>query len=186
MRVKRFRSRKSKTQSIWVFIQKFWWHVGLGIGALFFAVITLYTVYALPPVGNADQLSFAESTIIYARGALDPGEDPNNHILYTIHGDENREYIPLEEISPWVSQATLAIEDDQFYSHFGFDIGGIVKGALNHFFGFGTARGGSTITQQLVKNTFLNSDRSIVRKFNELLLSIKPVSYTHLTLPTKA
>lgn len=173
MRVKRFRSRKSKFQRIKAFVLKFWGHILLGLGILALGLLTLYTIYALPSVSDADQLSFAESTIIYARGALEPGEDPNDHILYTIHGDENREYIPLEEISPWVEQATLAIEDDQFYSHFGFDIGGIVKGALNHFLGWGNARGGSTITQQLVKNTFLNNDRSVIRKFNELLLSIK-------------
>lgn len=148
-----------------------WWVIGGGVFGL--SLLSAYTMLFLPDVHNADQLSFSESTIIYARGALDPEEEPNDHILYTIHGDENREYIPLGEISPWVKKATIAIEDDQFYRHFGFDIGGIVKGALNHFFGLGSARGGSTITQQLVKNTFLNNDRSVIRKINELLLSVK-------------
>ncbi len=132
-----------------------------------------YGSFFLPSVDDAAQLQFAESTVIYDRKALDPTEDPNEHVLYVIHGDENREYIPLEEISPWMKKATIAIEDDQFYSHFGFDIGGIIKAVLNEFFGIGTARGGSTITQQLVKNSFLSRERTITRKFKELLLSMK-------------
>jgi len=182
MRIKRFKKHKN-----WWHKLQFWkktkpdfpWKLSV-IGGIIAGIVLLllYIVLVLPDVRNADQLSFAESTIIYARGALDPGENPNDHILYTIHGDENREYIPLAEISPWVKEATLAIEDDQFYHHFGFDIGGIGKAALNHFLGIGNARGGSTITQQLVKNTFLNNDRSIIRKFNELLLSIK-LELTH-------
>ncbi len=140
----------------------------LGGGGLF-----LYGRFFLPSVEDAAELQFAESTVIYDREALDPTENPDDHVLYVIHGDENREYIPLEEISPWMKKATIAIEDDQFYSHFGFDIGGIFKAVLNEFFGIGTARGGSTITQQLVKNSFLSRERTITRKFKELLLSMK-------------
>ena len=135
-----------------------------------------YAVYFLPSVENATELQFSQSTIIYDRNALDPTENPLDHVLYVIHGDENREYIPLEEISPWIKKATVAIEDDSFYEHYGFDVGGVVKAALNHLFGIGKKRGGSTITQQLVKNTFLTDqayERSITRKINEILLSLK-------------
>ncbi len=177
MRIKRARKTKNWRQKL-LFWRKpkatfpwKWWLAGGVVGGTL--LLGVYTFLILPDVRGADQLSFAESTFIYASGALEPGEDPLDHLLYTIHGDENREYIPLEEISPWVKQATLAIEDDQFYSHFGFDIGGIAKAVLNHFLKIGNARGGSTITQQLVKNTFLNNDRSLIRKFNELLLSVK-------------
>lgn len=143
------------------------------IGSLVvFSITTLYTVYGLPSVKNADQLSFAQSTIIYDRDALDPENDPNEHILYTIHGDENREYVPLADMSPWIVKATLAIEDDGFYRHFGFDIGGLGKAVLSEF-GIGNARGGSTITQQLVKNSFLSNERTYTRKLKELLLSLK-------------
>ncbi len=145
---------------------------------LILSIVTLVALYAygsifLPSVDNAEELSFAESTIIYDREALNPAANPAEHILYVIHGDENREYIPLDEISPWVVKATLAIEDDQFYSHFGFDIGGIGKAVLYEFFGIGPRRGGSTITQQLAKQVFLSSERKFIRKFKELLIAIK-------------
>ena len=154
-----------------------WWRRLLNFllvsGLLVLGSCFVYGVYFLPSVEDATQLQFEESTIIYDRAALDPTENPLDHVLYVIHGDENREYIPLKEISPWVKKATIAIEDDGFYDHIGFDVGGIIKAALNKFFGIGSARGGSTITQQLVKNSFLSRERTLTRKFNEILLSLK-------------
>ena len=185
MQSRRIRSQKSFWKKLCFFFlrkpqpprKKSWWKRFL-VFFIFSSVLLLggtfiYAVYFLPSVANATQLQFSESTIIYDRKALDPTENPLDHVLYVIHGDENREYIPLEEISPWVRKATIAIEDDQFYSHIGFDIGGIAKAALNRFFGIGSARGGSTITQQLVKNSFLSREKTLTRKFNEILLSLK-------------
>ncbi len=167
-------SRKSsqRRQKSW-FKNLSWWKKLLLAGSGFIVFLILYSLIFLPNVRNNDELIFAESTVIYDRGALDPNEDPTEHVLYTIHGDENREFIPLEEISPWVAKATIAIEDDNFYYHPGFDIGGILKAALHEIFGIGAKRGGSTITQQLVKNTFLTNERSFTRKFKEILLSMK-------------
>lgn len=179
MRIKQYSTRsrrRRRNRSVFPWYKQIPWKLILIGGPLFvLSVLFFYAWVILPPVGNASELLFAESTIIYDRGALDPTNNPNDHILYTIHGDENREFVPLEEMSPWIRKATIAIEDDQFYSwwHWGFDIGGISKGALNYFFGIGTRRGGSTITQQLVKNSFLTSERSVTRKFNEILLAIK-------------
>ncbi len=146
-------------------------------GILCFSGLFVYAAFFLPDVREADQLHFAESTIIYDRAALDkinqdPKADLTENILYTVHGDENRDYLPLSEISPWMVKATIAIEDDQFYHHFGFDIGAIIKAVL-HQFGIGPARGGSTITQQLVVNTFLQREHTYSRKLKELLLAIK-------------
>lgn len=177
MRVKRLRNQRKNTlkRSTWrsVFSVKNLFKVGLIGFVVVTGLLALYTIFVLPDVKQSQEFIFPESTIIYDRGALNPANDPNNHILYTIHGDENREYVPLNEMSPWIVEATLAIEDDQFYNHYGVDVGGTGKGFLNHFLGVGSARGGSTITQQLVKNTFLTNERSIQRKFNEILLSIK-------------
>ena len=151
--------------------------IGFGSGALLFTLV--YGVFFLPSVDNADQLAFSESTIIYDREALTDFEHATDHILYVIHGDENREYVPLEEISPWIKKATLAIEDDQFYHHFGFDVGGIVRAVFAEFLHIGNPRGGSTITQQLVKNTFLSNERTLTRKYKELLLAVKvELAYT--------
>lgn len=174
MRIQTYRPRRSK-KGMWNSFkrlplkQKF-----LRFFGVFFVLLGLYSWLGLPSVDEAAQLVFSESTIIYDRGALDPKNDPNDHILYVIHGDENREFVPLEEISPHVINATLSIEDDNFYSwwHWGFDIGGILKAVLAEL-GIGPRRGGSTITQQLVKNTFLSRERTYLRKFNEILLSIK-------------
>ena len=139
--------------------------------------LSIYSIWFLPSVKNADVLSFPESTIIYSREALDlykkdPKADLSSYVLYTIHGDENRNYVPLEEISPWIPKATLAIEDSRFRSHFGVDILGLANAVLGQM-GLRSKRGGSTITQQLVKNTFLTRERTFSRKFNEILLSLK-------------
>ena len=171
--VRPFARKPKRSQSQSWFNRLSWWKKGLFACATGFVLLVLYSLIFLPNVRNNDELIFAESTVIYDRGALDPNEDPTEHVLYTIHGDENREFIPLEEISPWVAMATIAIEDDNFYYHPGFDIGGIMKAALHEVFGIGGKRGGSTITQQLVKNTFLSNERSFTRKFKEILLSMK-------------
>ncbi len=180
MKIKRFKKRNnrgvSKLHQIFLFVRQYFWYI---LGAVFSLSIILligYMTFLLPSVRDADQLSFSESTIIYNRKALDPTQDPDDHVLYVIHGDENREYIPYQQIPQSIIDATLAIEDDSFFSHFGFDIGGVLKGFMNHFFGIGRQRGGSTITQQLVKNTFLSDrayERSVARKFDEILLSMK-------------
>lgn len=152
--------------------RRWWGRLTIVVGSVL-VLLTGYTIFFLPSVQEAAQLIFSESTVIYDRGALDPEEKAEDHVLYVIHGDENREFVPLEEISPWVVKATIAIEDDSFYHHIGFDIGGILKAFLHEYFGIGNQRGGSTITQQLVKNTFLSRERTVSRKFKEILLSVK-------------
>ncbi len=181
MRINKFRRRKSFWARLKFWkkdkqkpVKRFRWtkrflFVGLGFTVFLF----VYGAYFLPDVKDASELSFAESTIIYDRDALLPGAKAEDHILYVIHGDENRDYTPLEEISPWVPKATIAIEDDQFYNHFGFDAPALVKVFLHEAFGIGPQRGGSTITQQLAKQVFLSGERSYTRKFKELLLAIK-------------
>ena len=151
--------------------------LGFLAGSLVFFSLFLYGTFFLPDVKNAAQLQFAQSTVIYDRAALpkiqaDPDADISEHILYTIHGDENRKFLPLDEIPDSVKKATIAIEDTRFYRHFGFDAIGLFN-AVRGQLGLGARRGGSTITQQLVKNTFLSRERTFSRKFNEILLAIK-------------
>jgi membrane peptidoglycan carboxypeptidase len=98
--------------------------------------------------------------------------DREGNLLYTIHGEENRESLKsLDEISPYVVDATIAIEDDAFYDHIGIDIPGLFKAVLSEF-GIGSPRGGSTITQQLVKNTMLSSEHSYIRKYREIVMAL--------------
>lgn len=112
----------------------------------------------------------AQSTIIY---------DREGNILYTIHGEENRKEIPLSEIPKQVIDATIAIEDDQFFEHVGLDFPATIKAVSCYVFykatfqGIESCRGGSTITQQLIKNTFLSSEKTAIRKVKEFILSLQ-------------
>ncbi|MEA2056619.1 MAG: transglycosylase domain-containing protein, partial [Patescibacteria group bacterium] len=97
--------------------------------------------------------------------------DRNGRLLYRIYKDENRTIVPLEEIPQDMINATIAIEDKDFYQHHGFSLKGISRAFLNNVKGEDT-QGGSTITQQLVKNRLLDNQRTIRRKLRELLLAV--------------
>ncbi len=101
--------------------------------------------------------------------------DRNGILLYSFYSGENRSWIELKNIPKQMVWATLSIEDKEFYTHPGFSIRGIVRSIwLNLKQGGegGNLRGGSTITQQLVKNVFLNGEKTWRRKFKELILAI--------------
>ncbi len=134
------------------------------LGIITFAGGIAVLSIGLPDVSKLENLAAAQSTQIF---------DRNGGLLYTIHGEENREYVPLDQIATYVEEATVAIEDDSFWNHGGFDLLAIAKAASYEVFGIGTARGGSTITQQYVKNTFLSSERSYLRKAKELILAVR-------------
>lgn len=98
--------------------------------------------------------------------------DRNGNLLYKIYKDENRTIIPLTEIPAHVKYATLAAEDAEFYSHPGFSLKGITR-AITTNIKTGKLQGGSTITQQLVKNALLTPEKTIVRKIKEIILSVR-------------
>ena len=85
---------------------------------------------------------------------------------------DNEHYITLDEIPLSLRQAIVAVEDSRFYSHSGFDIGGIARATITNVEAGQIEEGGSTITQQLVKNLFLTQDKSFTRKAEELFLAI--------------
>src|SRR3712207_5095235 len=84
----------------------------------------------------------------------------------------NRTNVELADVSEPARQAVLAAENRSFYSDPGISFTGITRAAWNNLTG-GSTQGGSTITQQYVKNAFLNSDQTFSRKFNELFLAVK-------------
>jgi 1A family penicillin-binding protein len=92
------------------------------------------------------------------------------HLLYEFY-EERRIAVPLAEVSPHMIQATLAIEDANFYRHPGFDIVGISRAAIKNLQRGGIVGGGSTITQQLVKQVFLSDEQSFIRKLREVILA---------------
>jgi len=98
--------------------------------------------------------------------------DRNGEALYDIFIDERRTPVELDEIPLFLRQATIAIEDKNFYEHKGFDPKGMLRGLLR-VFTLGYAQGGSTLTQQLVKNVLLSPERRIYRKIREFLLAVQ-------------
>jgi 1A family penicillin-binding protein len=140
---------------------------------LFFAALILYSYFAifrgLPSPKQLGARQPEVSTKIY---------DRNGNLLYKIYKDQNRTIVPLTQIPMHVRLATLAAEDAEFYSHPGFSIRGIFR-ALIQDIQTGSVRGGSTITQQLVKNTLLTPEKTLTRKVKELILSVEvEASYT--------
>jgi 1A family penicillin-binding protein len=130
-------------------------------------VVGIFAFFAkdLPEPGKINTRTIDESTKIYDR--------TGKILLYDIHGEEKRTIIPEEEIPEIVKQATIALEDHNFYSHIGFDVKGLINAVLSNVFNTGNGRGGSTITQQFVKNSILTDERSISRKIKELILAIE-------------
>lgn len=97
--------------------------------------------------------------------------DRNGKLLYEIYDDQNRTPIKLDELPDYLKEATLAIEDKNFYTHHGFDTGGLLRAAWKTITGQ-RLEGGSTITQQLVKVALLTPERTLSRKVKEAILTI--------------
>lgn len=91
--------------------------------------------------------------------------------LYKIYKDENRSLITLDELPEHVIDSTVAIEDKDFWNHPGFSFAGIIRAFRHNIGDKTTLQGGSTITQQLVKNTLLSSEKTITRKIREVVLA---------------
>lgn len=97
--------------------------------------------------------------------------DRNGVLLYKIFKDKNRSPVPIEQIPEHVQLATLAIEDAEFYQHPGFSVRGIARAIIYNYQNEGELTGGSTITQQLVKNTLLSTEKTYRRKIREIVLA---------------
>ena len=95
------------------------------------------------------------------------------NLLYTIHGEERREIIGIDDMPDHLIDALLAAEDSRFYSHFGVDIEGITRSALVNLRERRIAAGGSTISQQLTRSALLTADRTFMRKVREVILTFE-------------
>ncbi|NJR50592.1 MAG: penicillin-binding protein 1A [Leptolyngbyaceae cyanobacterium CSU_1_3] len=93
--------------------------------------------------------------------------------LASIHGEANREVVPLDKISPHLKRAVLAIEDSYFYSHQGVNVPAVARAFTANFNQGRTVEGGSTVTMQLVKNLFLSPKRAFSRKIAEAVLALR-------------
>ena len=117
----------------------------------------------LPQPEKIDYFQPVQSTKIYDR----TGEI----LLWEIHGEQNRTVVPSEEIPDYAKKATVAIEDQNFYSHSALDVKAIFRAFFKNLIKGNFSQGGSTITQQLVKNVFLTPEKTIKRKIKEVILS---------------
>lgn len=131
---------------------------------LYLGTAVYYVVWKdLPKV---ESLSFSEprqTTTIY---------DRKGNILYRLYNDEDRSIVPLAEIPDDLINATIAIEDQTFFEHNGLSIKGIIRAAKKTFFE-DDLEGGSTITQQLVKNSLLTAERTYERKAKEAIIAVE-------------
>lgn len=137
----------------------------LALFLLIFAVI--YVFWVSRDLPNPNQLmtrEVAQSTKIYDR----TGEN----ILYEISGNERRTLVALNDIPVYVKQATIAIEDKNFYKHGAFSVWSMFRTAITNVI-FNRSAGGSTLTQQFIKNAVLTNEKTITRKVKELVLSYR-------------
>ena len=98
--------------------------------------------------------------------------DRNGKLLYEIYVDKNYNPVKLEEVPGFVIKATLAAEDDKFYEHYGIRVDSVIRAIKNNLTKKNSLQGGSTITQQLIKNVLLTPERTISRKIKEAVLAI--------------
>lgn len=148
-----------------------------GAGALFVVAVFLWYAKDLPSPGKVNAKLGNTTTTFYARDAIDSNGNVNFDKatkLYEVHGDKNRLVIPFENIPANVKNATIAIEDRNFYKHGSFSFIGIIRAAFIDLIHRSSQQGGSTITQQYVKNALLDPNQhSIGRKVKELILSVE-------------
>lgn len=132
------------------------------LGLLSAFIVVAWVSRDLPNPNQLIDREVAQSTKIYDRS----GE----HILYEIHGEEKRTLISLNEIPENIKNATVAIEDKNFYKHGGFSVWAMLRTAVTNVI-YNRKAGGSTLTQQFVKNAILSSEKSYIRKIKELILA---------------
>ena len=109
-------------------------------------------------------VQYGQNSFVYAA---------NGSLLGAIPAEKNRQPVALWRVSPWMRKATVAIEDHRFYEHGGVDYEGIARAAWKDLRAGHVVQGGSTITQQLVRNLYISKERTLSRKIKEACLAIK-------------
>jgi membrane peptidoglycan carboxypeptidase len=138
----------------------------IGAGVLLVFLVFLWYAKDLPTPGKINSRITAQTTKFY--------DSTGQHLLYEVYGNQNRSIIPFSDIPSQAREATIAIEDRHFYDEGAFSTLGILRAALVDITSRSTLQGGSTITQQYVKNALLDpADHSFSRKIKELILSLE-------------
>ncbi|TQJ08392.1 membrane peptidoglycan carboxypeptidase [Lapillicoccus jejuensis] len=145
----------------------------------FYALLTLFALgcvgiavaYARIDVPQPNQLALAQASIVYYA-------DGRTEMARISDVNANREDVTLKDVPVTVQHAVIAAEDRSFYSNPGIDVKGIARAVYDAVRGNDTLSGGSTITQQYVKNYFLTQDKTLTRKLNEIVIAVK-IDKTH-------
>ncbi len=135
----------------------------IGFLLLLFGSVIFFATQ-IPNPSELTSRDIAEATKIY---------DKKGELLYDIYQDQNRTPIKLTEVPDYVKQATIAIEDKDFYKHGGFSPLGIMRSVFLLIAHRQVEGGGSTLTQQLVKNALLSGERTVTRKLKEFILAVQ-------------
>ncbi len=137
-----------------------------GLVFLFIGASVLWVAFTpIPALNSFDSRKVADSTKIYDR--------TGTTILFDLNHNMKRQIVPLDQISPNLQHATIVIEDAQFYKHGGISFTGIARSLITDIVRLSYAQGGSTLTQQVVKNTILTGKKSVTRKLQEWILAIR-------------
>jgi 1A family penicillin-binding protein len=129
------------------------------------AILLWLSTFSIPNLESIENRRVTESTKIYDR--------TGKILLYDVHEDVKRKTVPMDEISRYVKNATVAIEDAEFYQHHGIRPISILRAVIANLSNQSYSQGGSTITQQVVKNSLLTQEKRISRKIKEWVLSLK-------------
>ena len=151
------------------FLARHWKTVVLSVIGFFFVCAGLLFVWAatltVPDLASIENRQVQQSVKIYDR--------TGTVLLYNLNSNAQRTVVPLAQISPTVLNATVSIEDPNFYNNHGIEFTAILRAILADITPGGVTQGGSTLTQQVVKNTLLTNSKSLTRKIEEWILSIK-------------
>lgn len=147
-----------------------WLEMGLlGIASVLFIILGSIVMWAalvpIPSIENFENREVAQSTKIYDR--------TGNIVLYDVHGTMRRTAVPLDKISPYIRNAAIAVEDNTFYTNAGFRPLSFLRALYINLKTGSYSQGGSTITQQVVKNALLTQNKTIARKLEEIILSLR-------------
>lgn len=133
------------------------------MGAVLLAAVTLYIVPDLPDIDALRDVQMQVPLRIYSRGGL----------LISEFGEKRRIPVAIGDVPPQMINAFIAAEDDRFFAHPGVDWQGIVRAAIHLVRTGEKTQGGSTITMQVARNFFLSTEKSYLRKLNEIFLALK-------------
>lgn len=158
--------RANKAKQKLALKRRIWQTIGKVVGVGLIVLLILFAWYAkdLPNPTNLSTRQVAQSSKIL---------DRNGQLLYEF-GEQKRTVVTADQISNYIKQATVAVEDKDFYKHHGLNFRGILRAAIYNTFGLSKyTQGGSTITQQYIKLALLTTEKKISRKIKEAILAVE-------------